>query len=132
MKKLNTKKMKNLLILATMLLTFSFVNAQSSSHFDGVWVGQGIQLNNNDTWTIKLTVMGENINIEYPSLGCNAKLTKSKSEQNRLYLTEKMINTNTCIDNGKIELEWLTPNEIRFKWSFSNGTPGSFSNLYKF
>ena len=132
MKKLNTKKMKNLLILATMLLTFGFVNAQSSSPFDGVWVGQGIQLNNNDTWTIKLTVMGENINIEYPSLGCNAKLTKSKSEQNRLYLTEKMINANTCIDNGKIELEWLTPNEIRFKWSFSNGTPGSFSNLYKF
>jgi phage-related protein len=124
--------MKNLLILATMLLTISFVNAQSSSPFDGVWVGQGLQLNNNQTWTIKLTVLGDNIIIDYPSLGCSAKLTKSKSEQNKLYLSEKMINANTCVDNGKIELEWLAPNEIRFKWSFSNGTPGSVATLHKF
>jgi hypothetical protein len=124
--------MKNLLVLATMLLTFGFSNAQSSSPFDGVWVGQGLQLNNNQTWTIKLTVIGDNISIEYPSLGCTAKLTKSKSEQNKLYLSEKMINANTCVDNGKIELEWLAPNEIRFKWSFSNGTQGSIATLHKF
>jgi hypothetical protein len=131
-RKMILKKMKNLLILATMLLTLGFAKAQSSSAFDGVWVGQGIQLNNNDTWTIKLTVVGDNINIEYPSLSCSAKLTKTKSEQNKLYLSEKMINTNTCIDNGKIELEWIAPNEIRFKWSFSNGTQGSIATLYKF
>jgi hypothetical protein len=124
--------MKKIFFLTTMLLTFGFANAQSTGVFDGVWVGQGIQLNNNETWTIKLTVIGENINIEYPSLGCSAKLTKSKSEQNRLYLSEKIIDANTCVDNGKIELEWLTPNEIRFKWSFSDGTPGSFATLYKF
>ena len=125
-------KMKHLLILGTMLLTFGFANAQSKSVFDGVWVGQGIQLNNNETWTIKLTVIGENIDIEYPSVGCNAKLTKTKSKKNRLYLTEKITDANTCVDNGKIELEWLTPSEIRFKWSFSDGTPGSFATLYKF
>ena len=124
--------MKNLLILATMLFTFGFANAQSSGLFDGVWVGQGLQLNNNETWTIKLTVLGDNIIIDYPSLGCSAKLTKSKSEQNKLYLSEKMINANTCVDNGKIELEWLAPNEIRFKWSFSNGTQGSIATLHKF
>ena len=124
--------MKNLFILATMLLTFGFAKAQSTSIFDGVWVGQGIQLDNNTTWTIKLTVLGENINIEYPSLGCSAKLTKSRSDQNKLYLSEKMIIAKNCTDNGKIELELLTPNEIRFKWSFPNGTPDSFSTVYKF
>ncbi len=124
--------MKHLLILATMLFTFSLVNAQTSSPFDGVWVGQGLQLNNNQTWTIKLTIIGDNISIEYPSLGCSAKLIKSKSEQNKLYLSEKMINANTCLDNGKIELEWLAPNEIRFKWSFSNGIQGSIATLHKF
>ena len=115
-----------------MLLTISFTNAQSTSAFDGVWVGQGIQLNDNETWTIKLTVIGDNITIEYPSLGCSAKLTKSKSEQNKLYLSEKMINKKTCVDNGKIELEFLAPNEIRFKWSFSNATQGAIATLFKF
>lgn len=124
--------MKNLLILAIMLLTFSFTNAQSTSAFDGVWVGQGIQLNDNETWTIKLTVIGDNITIEYPSLGCSAKLTKSKSDQNKLYLSEKMIDKKTCVDNGKIELEFLAPNEIRFKWSFSNGNQGAIATLFKF
>ena len=115
-----------------MLLTFGFAKAQSSGPFDGVWVGQGLQLNNNKTWTIKLTVKGENITIEYPSLGCSAKLTKAKSERKKLYLSEKMINANSCVDNGKIELELLTRNEIRFKWSFSNGTQGSIATLHKF
>jgi hypothetical protein len=124
--------MKQVLILATMLLTFGYSNAQSTSIFDGVWVGQGIQLNNNETWTIKLTISGENIMIEYPSLNCNAKLIKTKSDQNKLYLNEKMIIANTCIDNGKVELEWLSPHEIRYKWYFSNGSPGSYSTLYKF
>ena len=71
--------MKKNLVLVTMLLTFGFSNAQSSSPFDGVWVGQGLQLNNNQTWTIKLTVLGDNIIIDYPSLGCTAKLTKTLS-----------------------------------------------------
>lgn len=125
--------MKHLLIMAVILLTFGTSYAQSANNvFDGVWVGQGHQLNDNGTWSIKLTIKGDNTNIDYPSLGCNAKLTKVNSDNNKLYLSEKMIVKNNCIDNGKIELEWLSPNELRYKWSYSNGLPGAYATLYKF
>ena len=48
------------------------------------------------------------------------------------YPNYKLIKANTCIDNGIIELEWINPNELRYKWAFSNGTPRSISTLYKF
>jgi len=117
-----------------MFLLFKQLNttAQISKSFDGVWVGQGYQINNNGTWSIKLTIKGENIKIEYPSLGCEAVLTKISSESKKLYLSEKISNNGNCVDNGRVELEWLTPNEIRYKWSFSDGEVGSFSTLIKF
>ena len=124
--------MKKLFMLLMTSLTIGASQAQSTSVFNGTWVGQGYQLNNNETWSITLTVHDGSIFIDYPSLGCNAKLTIVKSEENKLFLSEKMVKANTCIDNGKIELEWLSPNEIRYKWSFANGTPGSVSILYKF
>jgi hypothetical protein len=124
--------MKNLIFLTFLSFFTVTAFAQSANLFDGTWVGQGYQLNNNETWSIVLTIKGENMYIDYPSLSCNAKLTKIKVDKNKLFLSEKMINANTCIDNGIIELEWLNPNELRYKWAFSNGTPGSISTLYKF
>lgn len=124
--------MKNFIIIAFLFFSLETTLAQTSNLFDGTWVGQGYQLNNNETWSIILTIKGENMYIEYPSLSCNAKLTKIKADRNKLFLSEKMINANTCIDNGLIELEWLNPNELRFKWAFPNGVPGSISTLYKF
>jgi hypothetical protein len=123
--------MKYLILLVTMFI-FGYANAQSSSSFDGVWVGQGYQIDNNETWSIKLIILGDDITIEYPSLGCAGRLKKSKTDQNKLYLQEKILEGDFCIDNGKIELERLTTNELRFKWSFSDGTPGSFATLIKF
>ena len=124
--------MKKLFLLLTLSLSAVQFKAQNMGLFEGTWVGQGYQLNNNEAWSIQLTVAGENIIIDYPSLSCSGKLTKIKTDKNKLYLSEKLTLANTCIDNGKVELEWLTPNEIRFKWSFSNGIPGSIATLYKF
>lgn len=123
--------MKYLIVLVTMFM-FGYANAQSSSSFDGVWVGQGYQLDNDQTWAIKLTIDGDNIKIEYPSLGCSGSLKKSKGNKNKLFLLEKISETNNCLDNGKVELEKLTKTELRFKWSFPDGTPGSFATLIKF
>ena len=124
--------MKKLLLLLTLSLSVTQFKAQNVGLFEGTWIGQGYQINNNETWSILLSIVGENIVIDYPSLSCSARLTKVKMDKNKLFLTEKLTLANTCIDNGKIELEWLSPNEIRFKWSYSSGIPGSIATLYKF
>lgn len=60
--------MKKLFLLLTLSLSAVQFKAQNMGLFEGTWVGQGYQLNNNETWSIQLTVAGENIIIDYPSL----------------------------------------------------------------
>ncbi len=114
-----------------MLLFSVNTNAQSSNRFEGIWAGQGYQLNSNETWSIKLTIQEDAINIDYQSLGCQATLSKIKVEKRKLFLGEALTVKGTCVDDGKIELEWISKNEIRFKWFFSNGEIGSFATLIK-
>jgi hypothetical protein len=110
------------------------VNAQDSKNnlFDGIWVGQGYQLNNNETWSIVLIMDGDDTYIQYPSIGCEAVLEEVQSDGNKLFLTEKLLGESTCVDGGIIQLEWISPDELIYKWSFSTGEPGSFAKLIKF
>ena len=125
--------MKNLIILITVLISYN-LNAQcSNSLIDGTWVGMGDQLNTAESWSIQLDIKGDNYTILYPSLNCSAELTLKKIEGNIITLKEK-INSGKdhCVNNGNVELELINSNTIRYKWSFSNGDPGSFSELIKF
>ena len=123
--------MKNLLILATMLLTFRFSNAQSSSPFDGVWTGQGYQPNS--SWSIKLTIKNNSAYIEYPSLQCSGNCTIIKQSENELLLEEKIANgTGRCADGGTIQLKKISDDIFSFNWSFSNGDLGASGTLRRF
>ena len=123
--------MKNLIILITLLLSYN-LNAQSTnSLYDGTWVGMGHQLDIGESWSIQLNIKGDNYTILYPSFKCSAELTVIKKEGNKITLKEK-INSGQCVNDGNVELEIINSNTIRYKWSFSNGEPGSFSELIKF
>ena len=123
--------MKNLIILIALLSTYN-LNAQSTtSLYEGTWVGIGHQLNNGESWSIELKIEGDNYTLMYPSIECSSKLTVVKREENKIMLKEKT-SSDQCVDGGNIELEIINSNTIRYKWSFSNGKPGSFSELIKF
>lgn len=126
--------MKNLCFFIFISLLSNNLIAQTSdfTFLEGKWVGQGYQLNTNETWSIILTIKDDFINVDYPSLGCKSNLTATKCEGNSIFLNEKLLPKSSCVDNGKIELEWTSPNELIFKWSLSDGEPGSFARLYKF
>jgi len=55
----------------------SLVSAQSKTGtgrwLNGTWEGTGYQMDNNETWTMKLTVRGKRHKIEYPSLKCGGR-----------------------------------------------------------
>jgi len=123
--------MKNLIILIALLFSYN-LNAQSTtSLYEGTWVGMGHQLNNGESWSIQLNIEGDNYTVMYPSIECSSKLTVVKREGNKITLKEKT-SSGQCIDGGNVELEILNSNTLRYKWSFSNGKPGSFSELIKF
>ena len=123
--------MKNLIILLLILFSYN-LNAQSTtSLYEGTWVGMGHQLNNGESWSIQLNIKGDNYTVMYPSIDCSSTLTVVKREGNKITLKEKT-SSGQCIDGGNVELEILNSNTIRYKWSFSNGKPGSFSELIKF
>jgi len=123
--------MKNLIILIALLFSYN-LNAQSTtSLYEGTWVGMGYQLNNGESWSIQLNIEGDNYTVMYPSIECSSKLTVVKREGNKITLKEKT-SSGQCIDGGNVELEILNSNTLRYKWSFSNGKPGSFSELIKF
>jgi hypothetical protein len=121
-------------IVTIILVIIAFTgNAQShTSILNGVWVGKGYQLNSNETWSIKLIVENEQINIEYPSLKCKSKLNLYKTDGNKFYFIEKITQQSTCTDNGRIVLEFLSPNDVRFKYYRPNGEPNAFSDLIRF
>ena len=67
-------------IVATLVLLLcvtAVVSAQSKTGterwLNGTWEGTGYQIDNNDTWTMKLTVRGRRHKIEYPSLKCGGR-----------------------------------------------------------
>lgn len=124
--------MKKFCFLLVAMCFFNFSFSQSSNNiYDGVWVGKGYQLDANDSWSIKIKIQGDKFNISYPSLNCSGILILEKTEGNKLYFTEK-IKTGDCVNNGKLILELINPDELRFKWSYTNGEPGSFATLIRF
>jgi hypothetical protein len=122
-------------LLGFLMFSFQFAQAQMKSEglskLEGTWVGQGYQLDNNSTWSIKLTIKGDNYQIEYPSLDCKGVLKFEKQSSDGIMLTEK-ITSGSCVTNGHVALKLSGKNEMYFKWSFSNGEPGSFSKLVRF
>lgn len=124
--------MKKTFMLAMIFAFIGISNVKAQkSVIDGVWVGQGYQLNNNSTWSIILKIENGKYNIEYPSIKCKGSLTVSKVEANKIILDE-FISTGNCENGGKVILEMNGQNELFFKWSFRGGEPGSYAKLIRF
>jgi hypothetical protein len=126
------QSINNLLFLICLTLISNSSYAQSNlSNFNGTWTGAGYQFDLNETWSIILKIDNGKYKIEYPSLHCSADLQFIKTENGKIYLREKII-SGDCITNGILILEKSTENKLLFKWTYSDGKPGSTAELLKF
>jgi hypothetical protein len=126
-------KYRYLVVFLSCLFAYTATHAQKTADFEGVWGGKGYQFNNNESWSIVITVTKKKAEIAYPSLGCSGMLKIIKANENSLKLKENIKDgAGSCVNNGTIVLEKINENTIRYKWYFEDGTPGSMGELIRF
>ena len=112
-------------IAATFLLLVSLtsiVSAQGKSDngrwLNGTWEGTGYQIDNNETWPMKLTVRGRRYRIEYPSLKCGGRWVPLSIDATRARFIEKInFGLQECVDNGNVVVERLGRGQIAYRFS---------------
>jgi hypothetical protein len=90
----------------------------SRAWMNGTWEGTGYQIDNNETWTMKLTVHGRRYRIEYPSLKCGGKWVPLSIDANRARFIEKInFGLPDCVNNGNVFVERLSRRQIAYRFS---------------
>jgi len=121
--------MKRLLVFAGILLFTACSANISESGFDGIWEGAGIQ-DDNSSWTIKVTIVGDQYSIDYPSLSCGGQLVLLSSNSNEMEFKEKLTyGKSNCIDNGKTVIVKAGNNSAQFLWYYPDGRKGATGTL---
>ncbi len=111
-------------ILATTLLLLvitSFVCGQSKNRsrawLNGTWEGTGYQIDNNELWTMLLTVKGNRYRIEYPSLKCVGRWRPIKITRSAARFREVLTSgADVCSNNGKVVVQRLSRRQIAFRY----------------
>lgn len=112
-------------IVATFVLLVSLTSIVSSQTktgtgrwLNGTWEGTGYQIDNNETWTMKLTVRGKRYRIEYPSLKCGGRWIPLSIDRSRARFIEKItLGLEDCVDNGNVVIERLSRRQIAYRFS---------------
>ncbi len=85
---------------------------------NGTWEGTGYQTDNDETWTMKLTVRVNRYEIEYPSLKCGGKWIPLRINRSRARFIEKItLGIETCTDNGSLVIERLSRRQIAYRYT---------------
>jgi hypothetical protein len=105
-----------------LVLLASVVPAQARTSkakwLNGTWEGTGYQIDNNETWTMKLTVRGRAYRIEYLSLECGGRWIPLSLNQSRARFIEKITdNLEACTNNGNVVIERLSRRQIAFRYA---------------
>jgi hypothetical protein len=109
-------------IALIVILAFSFtfpISAQNKrrSWLAGTWEGTGYQMDNNETWTMKLTVQANRYKIEYPSLKCSGRWIPISLDSRRARFKERiMVGLAECVDRGNVVVERLGPRQIAYRF----------------
>lgn len=106
-------------------------NLQTSSaidSFQGIWEGQGYQYDIEESWTIKLAIVGGQYKIDYPSLQCGGVLTLLNATADKMEFREK-ITYGPCVDNGDTVITKTGANTANFAWYSRDGSQGADGTL---
>jgi len=107
--------------LVLILITAPVICGQSKNKntawLNGTWEGTGYQMDNNETWTMRLTVKGSRYRIEYPSLNCEGTwrpiAISSWTARFREMITRGV---DICTDKGKVVIERLGRRQIAYRY----------------
>jgi hypothetical protein len=116
---METKMLRIALIVLIALAFASSVFAQNKqrSWLTGTWEGTGYQIDNNETWTMKLTVRGNRYIIEYPSLKCSGRWTPVSINARRATFRERItVGLEQCVDRGKVVVERLSARQVAYRF----------------
>ena len=111
-------------IVATVLLilvTTSVIYAQNKSRnrawLNGTWEGTGYQMDNNELWTMLLTVKGGRFKIEYPSLKCEGRWRPIRIRRSTARFREILTTgADVCADKGTVVIQRLSRRQIAFRY----------------
>jgi len=107
--------------LMLLLITTSVVCGQSRNRnrawLNGTWEGTGYQMDNNELWTMLLTVKGNRYRIEYPSLKCGGRWRPISIKRNIARFREIIsIGKEACADQGTVVIQRLSRRQIAFRY----------------
>lgn len=115
---METRMFRIAFIVLLVLLFTSPISAQKRrSWLAGTWEGTGYQIDNNETWTMKLTVRGNRYTIEYPSLKCSGRWIPISVDSRRARFRERItVGLAECVDRGNVVVERLSPRQIAYRF----------------
>jgi hypothetical protein len=103
-----------------LLLVFATVSAQTKSNnwFTGTWEGTGYQIDDQSTWTMRLTARGRRFSIEYPSLDCGGRWQLISINTYRARFKERLDHgQDKCTDKGTVVIQRLGKRQVFFLYS---------------
>lgn len=108
--------------VAVLLLLFaSVISAQTRSNtwIIGTWEGTGYQIDDQSTWTMRLTSRGRRFSIEYPSLSCGGRWKLVGIDAHRARFKEKLDHgKEQCVDNSNVVIQRLNKRQVVFLFSY--------------
>jgi hypothetical protein len=113
------KYLTGILMVCCFLISSIPIYAQNNKlqWLDGEWNGVGYQVDNNSTWSIKLTVNSttNTFHIEYPSLSCGGNWKLDSFDENKAQFTEVLNGgLNGCVSNSIMILTRVNEKHISF------------------
>ena len=106
-----------LLILVASSIVFGQGKNRSSTWLNGTWEGTGYQIDNNELWTMRLTVNGKRYRIEYPSLKCEGRWQPIWFGRGRARFREILSSgADVCADKGTVVVQRLSRRQIAYRY----------------
>ena len=85
----------------------------SNQWLTGTWEGTGYQIDDNSTWTMRLTAGNGNFTIAYPSLNCGGVWELKRLSARRAVFRERIsYGKETCTDNSTVVIERLSNRQL--------------------
>ena len=106
-----------LLILVTASIVFGQGKNRNKAWLNGTWEGTGYQIDNNELWTMRLTVNGKRYRIEYPSLKCEGRWRPIWFGRGTARFREILSSgADVCADKGTVVVQQLSRRQIAYRY----------------